>query len=72
MDTLNLTISGMSCGHCVGQVKTALSKLEGVTVETVRVGSAAVQYDPAVQTPQDIAAAVTDAGYEAKPAGSAA
>lgn len=72
MDTLNLTISGMSCGHCVGQVRNALSEMEGVTVETVRVGSAAVQYDPAVRTPQGIAAAVTDAGYEAEPAGSAA
>ena len=72
MDTLNLTISGMSCGHCVGQVKNALSKLEGVSVESVQVGSAVVQYDPAVQSPQDIAAAVTEAGYEAAPAGSAA
>ena len=72
MDTLNLTISGMSCGHCVGQVKNALSKLEGVTVETVRVGSAALQYDPAVQSPENIAAAVTNAGYAAEPAGSAA
>ena len=72
MDTLNLTIAGMSCGHCVGQVKSALSKLEGVSIETVRVGAAAVQYDPAVQSPQDIAAAVTEAGYEAVPAGSAA
>ena len=72
MDTLNLTISGMSCGHCVGQVKNALSSLEGVTVETVRVGSAALQYDPAVQSPENIAAAVTNAGYEAEPAGSVA
>ena len=72
MDTLNLTISGMTCGHCVGQVRNALSKLEGVTVDTVRVGSAAIQFDPTVQTPQNIAAAVTDAGYEAKSAGSAA
>ena len=72
MNTLNLTISGMSCGHCVGQVKNALSRLEGVTVETVRVGSAALQYDPAVQSPENIAAAVTDAGFEAEPAGSAA
>lgn len=72
MDTLNLTIAGMSCGHCVGQVTNTLSKLEGVTVESVRIGSAAVQYDPGVQSPQDIAAAVTDAGYEAAPAGSAA
>ena len=72
MDTLNLTIAGMSCGHCVGQVRNALSALDGVDVETVRVGSAAVRYDPAVQTPHGIATAVTDAGYEAEPAGSAA
>ena len=42
------------------------------TTKTVRIGSAAIQYDPAVQSPQDIAAAVTEAGYEAAPAGSGA
>lgn len=26
-----LTIEGMSCGHCVGAVKTALAKVPGVT-----------------------------------------
>ena len=72
MDTVHLTIAGMSCGHCVGQVRNALSTLAGVAVETVRVGSASVRYDPAVQSPRAIASAVTNAGYEAEPAGSAA
>ena len=71
METVNLTISGMSCGHCVGQVQKALAGLDGVAVEQVRVGAAELRFDPTVQTPRDIAAAVTDAGYQAQPAGRA-
>lgn len=37
MDELILTIDGMSCGHCVGQVTKALSQLDGVQVKTVKV-----------------------------------
>jgi copper chaperone len=62
---LVLDINGMSCGHCLNAVRTALSTAPGVTVTSVRVGRAEVQFDPAVTTADAIAAAVTDAGYEA-------
>ncbi len=65
MTPLTLSINGMSCGHCLNAVRRALSDTAGVTVESVRIGRAEVQYDPAVTTPERIASAVTDAGYEA-------
>lgn len=67
MERTTLQISGMSCGHCVGAVRQALARLDGVQVEQVAVGSAAVAYDPARITPAQIAAAVEDAGYDVGP-----
>lgn len=43
-----LEISGMSCGHCVHAVKSALESLDGVRVEDVRIGSAVVDVDESV------------------------
>ena len=65
MVPLALSINGMSCGHCLNAVRRALSGTPGVTVDSVRIGRADVQYDPGVTTPETIAAAVTDAGYDA-------
>lgn len=67
MEHTTLNITGMSCGHCVGAVTTALTALDGVTVERVTVGSATVAYDPARTSPDQLAAAVEDAGYEVRP-----
>ncbi|HSU94537.1 MAG TPA: cation transporter [Gemmatimonadaceae bacterium] len=65
MTRTTLKIDGMSCGHCVTAVKKALLDLDGVTVESVAVGTATVQYDPAVASPEKIAEAIGDAGYRA-------
>ena len=72
METLTLHINGMSCGHCVGQVTKALTQLDGVRVNSVRVGEAQVAYNRTLITPSDIARAVTEAGYEVQPVGRAA
>lgn len=66
MNYLNLSISGMSCAHCVASVRSALERLEGVKVERVSVGAAAVAYDPAHLATQEVLDAVTAAGYEAR------
>ena len=66
MDELTLKIIGMSCGHCVGQVTKALTRLDGVRVNTVKVGEAIVMYDPKEIVPTEIIQAVTEAGYEAQ------
>ncbi|HJR42836.1 MAG TPA: cation transporter [Gemmatimonadaceae bacterium] len=65
MPHLTLQIDGMSCGHCVAAVKSALAKMDGVAVEQVDIGSARVTYDPARVTPEQIVDAVNDEGYVA-------
>lgn len=66
MDELTLKIIGMSCGHCVGQVTKALTQLDGVQVNSVKVGEAIVVYDPREIVPTEIIQAVNEAGYEAQ------
>lgn len=68
MDKLNLAISGMTCGHCVAAVSSALKKVEGVTVNRVNVGSASVSYDPSLTGPEEIREAIKAAGYPAEAA----
>ncbi|HKG95417.1 MAG TPA: heavy-metal-associated domain-containing protein [Gemmatimonadaceae bacterium] len=68
MERVTLDIAGMSCGHCVGAVTRALQSVNGVAVERVSVGSATVAFDPAVVSTDDVARAVEEAGYEARPA----
>jgi copper chaperone CopZ len=65
MNPLVLHINGMSCGHCLHAVSSALAKLPGVVVKTVRIGRAEVEFDPAQVSPEAIASAVSEAGYAA-------
>ncbi len=65
MDRLTMRIEGMSCGHCVRAVRSALEEAPGVVeVERVEVGTATVAYDPARTAPAELEEAVRDAGYE--------
>lgn len=63
MKTMDLTIEGMSCGHCVMAVRKELSKLPGVTVESVGVGNARVHIDEASASQEMLAKAIDKAGY---------
>ncbi|MEJ5299082.1 MAG: cation transporter, partial [Armatimonadota bacterium] len=65
--TATLNISGMHCASCVGRVEKALSGVPGVVRAAVDLTtrSASVAYDPSAASPEDLAAAVRDAGYEA-------
>jgi copper chaperone CopZ len=69
MEDLTLQITGMSCGHCVARVQKALSKLDGVDVRNVEVGSAEMSYDPSRVSPDQILEAVDAAGFEPSVAG---
>jgi copper chaperone CopZ len=65
MAEFKLRIDGMHCGSCVRRVTQALTSIEGVVVDEVRVGSAQITstVDPA---PIDLAvAAVAKAGFTA-------
>ena len=72
MNDVILKIEGMSCGHCVGQVRNALARLDGVLVRQVTVGEAGLSYDPEAVMLTDIIEAVKQAGYEVQAAGRAA
>jgi copper chaperone len=65
MRSVQLNIGGMSCGHCVARVTKTLGGLEGLEVDTVRIGAAEVRFDPARRSLDDILEALRDAGYEA-------
>jgi copper ion binding protein len=64
-----LKVSGMSCGSCVSTVKKAATKVEGVAdaVVSLEKGEAEVSFDPAKVTPEDIAKAITKAGFKTEP-----
>jgi copper chaperone CopZ len=65
MPSITIKIDGMSCGHCVGAIRKALDGVDGVAVENVAVGSATVEYDPNVASPETIANAINATGYTA-------
>jgi copper chaperone CopZ len=65
VETLHLTIEGMTCSHCVRAVEGRLRKTPGVEVESVEVGSAELRYDPARTNVDQIADAIADEGYTA-------
>jgi len=63
MERASLSIDGMSCGHCVAHVRKALAAVPHVHVDDVGIGSATVHYEPGTVRPDDIAKAVSAAGY---------
>ena len=65
MQTINLQIEGMSCGHCLNAVRQALSETAGVEVESVQMGRARVSYDETLTGPSKIESAIAAAGYSA-------
>jgi copper chaperone CopZ len=65
-ERVTLEISGMSCGHCVRAVSDALTKLPGLSVESVEIGSARVALDPEVASTDVVVDAIRLAGYEVR------
>lgn len=64
-NTIKLSIEGMHCEACVRRVTNALAGVNGVKVESVKVGSAQVGFDPAAVAPEQITAAVDRIGFTA-------
>lgn len=66
MNTLTLTVSGMSCMGCVNSVKNLVGALPGVGEVQVDLasGRVSVAHDPALASPDAIRAAVDDGGYQ--------
>ena len=68
LQRVHLPIAGMTCATCVARVEHALNALPGVEA-TVNLAEeqADVRFDPHLTTPDQLAAAVTGAGYELRP-----
>lgn len=65
MESLHLTIEGMTCEHCVRAVNGRLRRTPGIEVTAVEIGSADLRYDPALTNADDIADVIADEGYTA-------
>lgn len=65
MESIELAVSGMSCGGCVNSVTRVLRGLDGVAEVDVSLerGAARVGYDPAKVQPAQMKAAVEGAGF---------
>ena len=62
---VTLPVSGMTCASCTVHVAKALKATPGVTDATVNLllETAQVRFDPALARPEDLVAAVREAGY---------
>jgi copper chaperone len=63
MKSHEITIQGMSCGHCVMHVKEALNMVDGVEVEDVQIGKAHVWFEND-NVVESISEKIEEAGYK--------
>lgn len=65
MNTITISIEGMSCNHCVASVTAAVSALPGVTHTSVSLEdkNAVVTFDDSLVTRQKIADAIEEIGF---------
>jgi copper chaperone CopZ len=64
MATTQVTVTGMTCEHCVASVTEELSELAGVrSVDIVLASGAVTITSDTPLDPSEIASAVTEAGY---------
>jgi len=68
MEQITLQVSGMTCQGCVRSVTRVLQDVAGVSAVEVSLerGEATVRAQGAAATPERLAQAVRDAGFEAK------
>lgn len=62
-----INVKGMTCAACVNTIKKALELEEGVNIAIVALlmESATIDYDETVTTPEHLAEAIEDVGFEA-------
>lgn len=64
MKDIVITISGMSCGHCLNAVNRALTTVPGIEVRSVQMGRAELRVPDARDAAAEALAAIEDAGYK--------
>lgn len=63
-----LTVTGMTCEHCVAAVRSEIGALDGVEQVDVDLVSGAVTVTSSIEVADDdLTAAVDEAGYEVTP-----
>jgi copper chaperone len=66
--TTTITVTGMTCDHCVRAVRDEVSAIQGVTNVEVDLASGRVTIEAATELdPAAVAAVVDEAGYEVAP-----
>ena len=60
---MEFTVNGMSCGHCVRSVTSAIQQLDPSAVLSVDLDAKSVTVQSATANEAAIAAAITEAGY---------
>lgn len=63
MSTIMLAVPGITCGGCVRRVTNALQGQPGINSAEVKVGSATVEFDPALTSVDQIKQVMQSAGY---------
>jgi len=63
MNEYKVTIEGMTCGHCVMSVKNELSKIPGLNIKEVKIGSVIVEAEERPTLKEELSKAVEEAGY---------
>jgi copper ion binding protein len=65
MSTVSVTVTGMSCGHCVSSVRDEVGSIPGVTAVDVALASGTVTVDSVREiAPDAIQSAIEEAGYQ--------
>jgi copper chaperone len=67
--TLTFRVEGMHCGGCGMLIDETLEDLDGVrrSHTSVKAKRTTVEFDPEVCQPDDVVAAIAEAGYTAQP-----
>jgi len=68
MSTLDFTVTGMTCQHCVASVTEEVSEVAGVSGVDVDLGTGALRVSGTDVDGEQVRAAVAEAGYSATPA----
>ncbi|WP_256758030.1 copper ion binding protein [Cohnella sp. WQ 127256] len=64
MSNVTLKVQGMSCGHCVNSVETAVKNLGATATVDLAKGSVAIEYDDSKASLAAIKEAIEDQGYD--------
>lgn len=64
MQSVNLKVDGMSCGHCVNSIEGAVKKLGASAKVDLDSKSVSLQFDESKVTLETIKTAIADQGYD--------